>query len=112
QQQVLRLQSDIEATTNARPKAILTDANISYGAQIYNKSEISNNVNIVPVDRALARMSQAMVIEAGNRVLHERGNGSVIVTVAGYDRPSIAITKQPNNAVGYEVATVNGEGQE
>jgi len=53
-----------------------------------------------------------MVIEAGNKVLNERGNGSVIVTTTEGDRPRIATTKQPHNAVGYEVVIVNGKGHE
>lgn len=107
QQQLLTLQGEVEAATTTGPKAILIDANIPTSTQFYN-----NTVNIVPVDRALARMSQVMVIEAGNKVLNERGNGSVIVTTAEGDRPRIATTKQPHNAVGYEVVTVNGKGHE
>ncbi|OIT07471.1 hypothetical protein A4A49_09415 [Nicotiana attenuata] len=112
QQQVLNVQGEIEAETTDGSKAMLTDANFNAGAQIFNNSVISKNVAIVPMDRALARMSQAMAIEAGNRVLNERGNGSDIVTVTGGNRTGIATNKKPDNAVGYEVATVNGEGHE
>lgn len=49
-------------------------------------SGISKNVDTVPVDRALARMSQAMDVEVGDMVLKGRRNDSDILAVAGVDR--------------------------
>nr|XP_009796813.1 PREDICTED: uncharacterized protein LOC104243331 [Nicotiana sylvestris] len=89
-----------------------TDVNIPDGAQILSNSGISKSVAIVPVDRALARMSQAMFVEAGNKVFKDRGNDSSIRTVAGGDRPINGTGEQADNAAGYKAIIVNEKGQE
>ncbi|OIT21406.1 abc transporter g family member 14 [Nicotiana attenuata] len=101
-----------EAATTDGLKVVLAGGDIPDGAQFFNKSGILKNVSTVLVERALARMSQTMAIEAGNRVLKDRGTGCDIVTATEGDRPANATSEQTDNASGYKAICVYDEGRE
>ncbi|OIT20256.1 hypothetical protein A4A49_38583, partial [Nicotiana attenuata] len=104
--------TDSYNTTTDGLKVVLAGGDIPDGAQFFNKSGILKNVSTVLVERALARMSQTMAIEAGNRVLKDRGTGCDIVTATEGDRPTNATSEQTDNAAGYKAIGVYDEGRE